>query len=367
MSQVSSNNFTVEQAISAGLSTGMLSYLRSVQLSEAMLYGRKADDESVEVMIEIFEKGVRGQSSNDISPAAAKKNNPGKSNPQVIHAAVLPAGTDRLEIRFTGRILGGALRPASCDNSKVANAYALIADRYASAGGFATLAELYLWNIANGRFAWRNRFMSDSAKVSVIFDGKRLSFDPFMLMLDRYPGVEAIKAAVIDGVPETVDEMISNIAKGFVGETFQFSCSWTGDLPAYSEVFPSQEYVRDERSLKTKNLSRVYAHIPAFSAGRKIDHASIHSQKIGAALRCIDIWHGNDDFGAVPVNPFAGDQATGEVLRMPKSGKSFYDIRADVALLIEGIESAKERSEISNEAHFFMSNLVRGGVFSAAK
>jgi CRISPR-associated protein Csy3 len=367
MTFVRNKIITTEEAITAGLTTGMLAFERSVQLSEAMLYGRKSDDETVEVMVEVYEKGVRGQTSNDISPAAAKKNNPGKSNPQVVHAAVLPSGTDQFEIRFTGRVMGRAMRPVSCDNVDVANAYAHIANSYVEAGGFETLAELYVWNIANGRFAWRNRYMSDVAKVVVSFDGKTLTFDPFALPLDQFPGVDALKEAVIDGGVENVEAMISNMAKGFAGDTFTFSCSWFGDLPPYSEVFPSQDYTREEGSPKTKSLSRIYAYIPTFAAGRRIDHASIHSQKIGAALRSVDIWHGSEDYGALPVNPFTGVQATAEVLRMPKSGNSFYDIRADVSSLVENLAKANGRTDISDKTHFFMANLVRGGVFSAAK
>lgn len=360
------NLTSIQEAIKAGLKTGMLSFGRSVQISEAMLYGRSIDDESVRRPVEITEKGVRGQTSNDISAKAAndKKTNPGKPNPQVVHAAVLPAGTNQLEIHFSARVMGGALSPMGCDNADVHAAHVLAANLYSAAGGFKTLAELYIWNIANGRFAWRNRFMADVAVVTVSAGMTSISFNPFALSLDVFEGVDSLKNAVVEGDVSGVDALIEGFGKGLSGDAvFTFECSYLGTMAPFSEVFPSQEYIRDEGSARTKDISRVYASISNFSGERRIDHASIHSQKIGAALRCIDVWHGNEKFGAVPINPFAGDQGTSEVLRLPGSGKSFYDIRNNVKELFGDLEAGK----CTPEAHFFFANLVRGGVFSSAK
>ena len=95
--------------------------------------------------------------------------------------------------------------------------------------------------------------------------------------------------------------------------------------------------------------------------------ASMHSQKIGAALRHIDIWHGSETHrGAIAVNPYGGVQETSEVLRAPATKKSFYDIRAKATDVLVDIENAKNAADISPNAHFLMANLVRGGVFGSS-
>jgi len=93
----------------------------------------------------------------------------------------------------------------------------------------------------------------------------------------------------------------------------------------------------------------------------------MHSQKIGAALRHIDIWHGSAEHDApIAVNPYGGVQETSAVLRDPKTKKSFYDLRARANDLIAEIEAAESAEQLSGDAHFVMANLVRGGVYGAS-
>ena len=93
----------------------------------------------------------------------------------------------------------------------------------------------------------------------------------------------------------------------------------------------------------------------------------MHSQKIGAALRHIDIWHGSEEHSApIAVNPYGGIQETSTVLREPKTKKSFYDIRARAEALLNAVESTQNVGDLSDDAHFVLANLVRGGVFGAS-
>jgi CRISPR-associated protein Csy3 len=97
----------------------------------------------------------------------------------------------------------------------------------------------------------------------------------------------------------------------------------------------------------------------------------MHSQKIGAALRHIDVWHNDDSYNAIAVNPYDGVQETGARLRVEKnrggtdSAKSFYALRSKPDDLFSAIANAKETNgdDISGDVHFVMANLVRGGVF----
>lgn len=150
------------------LQTGMLALRRSIQVSEALLWGKGTDSDGKPVQLPIIvqEKGVRGQSSEN------NAKNEGKSNPQTVDNAVVPAGCDEFEISFSVRVMPGAMSLHASDSPKVAANYTDLARRYAENGGFAYLAQRYVANLLNGRFAWRNRWQSDDAKVTIGLDRK---------------------------------------------------------------------------------------------------------------------------------------------------------------------------------------------------
>ena len=344
------------------LETGMLAYARSTQITEGLFYATRRDQPDTLTPIEVLEKGVRGQSSED------KAKNPGKSNPQSVEYAIIPQGHDGVQLKFSIRFMPFSLRPHACGNTEVGNAYRRLAAGYRNAGGFRVLAELYAWNIANARFAWRNRFQSDSMTVSVAFIGQTLVFDPFVLSLDAPAGKDEMAAALVEGDTDSLEALIEGISEGLSNEdqeAFVIKVTWSAVMEPGQEVFPSQEYVRDEK--KDDQLSRVFAKLPTVHGGRQVMQASMHSQKIGAALRHIDIWHGSEEHTApIAVNPYGGVQETSAVLREPKTRKSFYDLRARAAGLIADVEAASGPEELSGDAHFVMANLVRGGVYGAS-
>jgi len=344
------------------LETGMLAYARSIQITEGLFYATRSEKPDALTPVEILEKGVRGQSSED------KAKNPGKSNPQSVEYSIVPQGHDGVQLKFSVRFMPLSLRPHACGNTEVGDAYRRLASGYRDAGGFRVLAELYAWNIANARFAWRNRFQSDEMTVTVTFSGQTLVFDPFRLTLDAPAGQGDMEAALVEGDTETLDALMEGIAEGLSndkGEAFTVKVAWAAVMEPGQEVFPSQEYVRDQK--KDDQLSRVFAKLPTAYRGRSVMQASMHSQKIGAALRHIDIWHESEEHMApIAVNPYGGVQETSAVLRDPKTKKSFYDLRAKAADLIAGIEAAKSPEDLSGDAHFVMANLVRGGVYGAS-
>lgn len=348
------------------LETGMLAFARSMQITEGVFYGiRNTHEEQQRVPIEILAKGVRGQSSED------NAKNAGKSNPQVVEFAAVPRGCDGIELSFSARVLPCAMRPHACDEAEVARAYQDLASAYAERGGFRRLAALYAWNIANGRFAWRNRWQTDAAEVRVEFDERKVTFDPLhesLRDLETPVGIDVMAEAMSHGGREDLDTFVDRFAAALCGREgpFTFSVVWAAAMQPGQEVFPSQEYVREEEGAKQENASRVYAKLPAFHNGRVVQQASMHSQKIGAALRHIDVWHGNPSYGAIAVNPYGGVQETSDVLRNKGSKRSFYDLRRKPDVLFAPLEG-EATGEIPGDVHFVMANLVRGGVFGTAK
>lgn len=346
--------------------TGMLAYARSVQITEGLFFATSSTDNNVRTPIEVLEKGVRGQSSED------KAKNPGLSNPQSVEYAVIPQGHDGVELSFSIRFMPLSLRPHACGSTLVGDTHARLAAGYKAAGGYQVLAELLAWNISNARFAWRNRFQSDAMSVTAVFDGRTVTFDPFALSLDQPADREGMLAAMTSGGVEDLDALTKGIADGLSNgdkEAFTVAVRWNAAMEPGQEIFPSQEYVRDEK--KDDQLSRIYAKLPTRVGGRVIGQASMHSQKIGAALRHIDIWHGSTHHDvAIAVNPYGGVQETSDVLRSAaKNGglkNSFYDLRANAGPLLEAVENASGPADLSGDVHFVMANLVRGGVFGAS-
>ncbi len=333
--------------------TGMLAYARSLQISEGVFFGINGDRR---IPVEVLEKGVRGQSSED------RAKNPGLSNPQTVEFAVLPQGCTSVSLDFSIRVLPKAMAPHACGNPAVGKAYTELAEEYARAGGFSVLAELYTWNIANARFAWRNRFQVDSAKVIVRFSGEAIAFDPSVLSLDEAADRDEMAAALVQGDRAALDRFIDGMALGLTKTPFVFDVSWLAEMDAGQEIFPSQEYIREEKAVK--DLSRVFAKLPVFFGGREIGQASMHSQKIGAALRHIDIWHEDETYGPIAVNPYGGVQETADVLRKEKN--SFYAIRKKGDEVLETVRGADDATELPGSIHFLLANLVRGGVFGSS-
>jgi CRISPR-associated protein Csy3 len=346
------------------LETGMLSFARSIQVSESLFFGTRSSEAEYREPVIVREKGVRGQSSE------FKTDNPGKSNPQVVEAAAVPPGCNGVELGFTVSFLPHVRKPFACGDAAVGKAYEDLVGKYAGKGGFELLACLYLWNIANGRFAWRNRWQADEMKVHIETDGRSLTFDPTILDLDKPANLAELQAAAVDGDASSISAMITDIAAGLCGNADARVClkvAWMAAMDEGQEVFPSQEYIRDVG--RSNAPSRVLAKLPTTWNGRTVQQASIHSQKIGAAIRHIDTWHGHQGYGAIAINPYGGVQETGAVLRVEgkrggeDSASSFYALRSRPDELFAAIEGAEDAAAMPSDVHFVVANLVRGGVF----
>lgn len=363
--------------------TGMLAFARSLQITEGLFYGHRAAregpqkndrDENGAVQkepIRVLEKGVRGQTANDFKNDQAyekdqKDTQAGNSNIQTVHSAVVPQGCEKVELSFSLRVLPMSREPHATDVREVGEAYRALTSLYAAKGGYDYLAVLFFWNIANGRFAWRNRFMTDAAEVRISSHLGKMIFDPSVFDLDQIADRDELAAGMTSGACDTLDRTIDAMggALAKTAEPFVIEVSWIAEMTPGQEVFPSQEYLREAR--QEKGLSRVYASLPTFYGGERIDQASMHSQKIGAAIRHIDAWHNDDDHGPIAVNPYGGVQESGHVLRNRGSKRSLYEIRRRDDLM-STLDAAENAADIPGDIHFLVANLVRGGVFGRAK
>lgn len=343
----------------------MLAFTRSLETSEAIMFGGSSQDASVRAPVEVIETGQRGQSSQEkLNRDKVGTSKAGQSNPQMVEIARLPVDCDLLIIEAGLRVMPNSAQPCATDSPAAFQAYAELASLYGATGGFEVLASRYLENIANGRFAWRNRSLSDVAAVKIIFDDTTVVFDPFKLNCDEIMGVDAVKAAVVTGADADVDNLVNHIARGLRDAPVDLSFTWTGSVLPNIEVYPSQEYKYSADKGEKGAPSRRLASIRSRIGGETIRQAAVHSQKIGAALRSIDDWHGSSFYGAIPVNPYGGVQEAGIALRHANNdAPSLYDLTKKPVLFLEDLESGI----LSNNAHFMMANLIRGGVFGSSK
>jgi len=332
----------------------VLAFERKLDPSDALLYAGNWEARHANQAwspVEVREKSVRGTISNRLK---TKDQDPAKldaaiENPnlQTVDVAALPHDADTLKVRFTLRVLGGAGSPSACNDADYRSKLLDTVAAYRDSAGFAELARRYAFNLANGRFLWRNRVGAEQVEVQVaqLVDGKlekSWTFDALAL------GLRDFSAGQRD-----VAELGELIADGLAGRAHVLlQITAFVRIGAGQEVFPSQELILDRgRGDKSKTLY-------AISQGQG-EVAAIHSQKIGNAIRTIDTWYtGADANGPIAVEPYGSVTTQGKAYRQPKQKQDFYTLLDNWVL--------KDEAPTPEQQHYVIATLIRGGVFGEA-
>ncbi|MFD2454532.1 type I-F CRISPR-associated protein Csy3 [Ideonella paludis] len=182
----------------------VLAFERKLDPSDALLFSgswNARQSDAGWTPITVREKSVRGTISNRLK---TKDQDPAKldaaiENPnlQTVDVATLPAEADTLKASFSLRVLSGAGTPNACNNADYQAKLLATVRGYVESVGFGELASRYAYNLANGRFLWRNRVGAEQVEVQVqhIVNGaaaKTWTFDGLSLSLR---GFEAGTAA----------------------------------------------------------------------------------------------------------------------------------------------------------------------------
>ena len=330
----------------------VLAFERKLDPSDALLFSgtwNARQSDAGWAPITVREKSVRGTISNRLK---TKDQDPAKldaaiENPnlQTVDVATLPAEADTLKASFSLRVLSGAGTPNACNNADYQAKLLATVRGYVESVGFGELASRYAYNLANGRFLWRNRVGAEQVEVHVqhIVNGaaaKTWTFDGLSLSLR---GFEAGTAAA------SLKELGDVIAAGLSGKTHVLlQVTAFARLGAGQEVYPSQELILDKASTgKSKTLYVVS------------DVAGIHSQKLGNAIRTIDTWHPEvAEVGPIAVEPYGSITTLGKACRKPGDKIDFYNLLDNWLL--------KDKVPALEQQHFVMATLIRGGVFGDA-
>lgn len=333
----------------------VLAFERKLDPSDALMYAgqwEQRDNADAWQPITIREKSVRGTISNRLK---TKDQDPAKldaaiENPnlQTVDVATLPHDADTLLARFTLRVLGGAGKPSACNNADYQDKLNATVKGYIASHGFTELAKRYAYNLANGRFLWRNRMGAEAVEVRIrlLEQGSAVNewaFDALGLSLRDFTSSDTAKA--------DLEALAEHISSGLSGERYVLL-----EVVAYArvgagqEVFPSQELILDRgRGDKSKTLYQVDG------------VAGIHSQKLGNAIRTIDTWYpqeSEDDLGPIAVEPYGSVTTEGKAYRQPRQKVDFYNLLDNWLL--------KDQEPATEQQHFVMATLIRGGVFGDA-
>lgn len=329
----------------------VLAFERKLDPSDALLLSGNWDMRDVEQgwqPIAIREKSVRGTISNRLP---AKEQDPAKLNAkienpnlQTVDVAMLSAENDTLKVRFTLRVLSGTGQPSACNEPEYRKKLISTVSTYVAEHGFAELGRRYAFNLANGRFLWRNRIGAEQVEVRVqrLENGLPSStwiMDALSLPLRSFDAPESKK--------QSVEELGALIAQGLRGETHVLlQVTAFVRMGNGQEIFPSQELILDKGrgDKKSKTLYAVN------------DIAAIHSQKIGNAIRSVDTWYpGASELGPIAVEPYGSVTTQGKAYRQPKEKMDFYTLLDNWML--------KDKTPAVEQQHFVMAVLIRGGVF----
>lgn len=321
----------------------VLAFEKRMVPSDGYMYETRWDVRQEEkTPICLSEKSVRGTISNRLKNAV--KNDPAKLNAEVekanlqtVDSASLSMECDTLKLCFTLKFLP-VQQPSACNNEehyqKINDMIQAYKDRY----GFTELAKRYAFNIANGRFLWRNRVGAE--QIEIIVTAKELEAQWVFNAYDY-------RLRDFDDEDDNVLTLANYIADALCGnKPYLFLEVEANVLLGHGqEVYPSEELVLDKKSEKSKILYAVN------------DTAAMHSQKLGNALRTIDMWYPeyDDVLRPIAIEPYGAVTNLGKAYRTGTSKKDFYTLFDKY--------SVGEALECEEDEHYVMAVLVRGGVF----
>jgi CRISPR-associated protein Csy3 len=348
-----------------------LNFNRSISPSEGFMFGvdTRVDDHHVDIPVEVIERGIRssisnytnvyGKNAKDTDKNINVLKDPEQANLQKIDVAFLSQDADRLKMIFSVIFQAESLAPSACNDVEFRAALVKLTAAYGVLGGYRELAKRYAWNLINGRVLWRNRFVTELS-IKVSYEDVAFVFHPANISLFSFEE---------QSMPADFGVLVDRIALALQnpGNTLLLTFEVSGKSALGAEVFPSQEWVPDTKKKGDKtDKSRVLSTVDRVVEGRTIRQATMHSQKIGNAIRQIDEWHGQvDEYGATAIEAYGYVQSRSEALRLPSAGgKPVFALLEDIDNVLAKVEAAGSLADLDGDIHYLVAMLIRGGVFS---
>lgn len=315
----------------------MLAFERKLETSDALMFSGDWNNISqVEGWkeIPITKRQNRSTQSAHGTPDADKiKPNPVSSDSD---DANLPLAHDTLKVSFSMRVVGNLGVPFGCNSPAFSTAIQAKTAEFKQGEGVKALAYRYAYNLANGRFLWRNRVGAESIQIQVKTGESSFIFDAYDFSLNNFDQNQN---------NQDLQNLAAIITKGLTGDAHSFVLIEVNAfvrLGHQQHVFPSQEMNMGE---KGKTLFRLEG------------CAAIHNVKIGNAIRTIDTWYPRyaEQKQPIAIEPFGAVTQIGDAFRRNKKEGDFY------SLIIDWVNDVEIEPE---QQVYVVGNLVRGGVFS---
>lgn len=329
----------------------MLSFERKLECSDGLMFSgnwsdekQKDDWQSIPV---VLRQNRSTQSAHGIKHVDKTKPNPVSSDSD---DANLPMDHDTLRVSFTLRVIGNLGKPFACNKPDFAEAIEDKVTAFKNSKGIEELAFRYAYNIANGRFLWRNRVGAKQVEIHVSLDDEPIKFDAYDFSLNGFDK---------NRDNPSLQKLADLFKKGLLGgdETFVLV-----EVEAYvklgkgQHVYPSQEMNMGEKKKKLFQLNKC---------------AAMHNVKIGNAIRTIDEWYGDtmlikaegkDKTEIVDIKPENKNPIAIEPYgSVTQHGRAYR--HTDIDLYSQMIAWVNNDTIDENQQNFVVANLIRGGVF----
>ena len=327
----------------------VLAFDRKLEPSDALMYsGNWTDINAGKAwqVVELFERRNRAVHSNFSQEVLDDEEELQKmmAKPNISWGddAALSHDHDTLKTSFTLRVVGSLNQPSVCNKADFSSVYSEKLGDYIQSDDIEELANRYAYNIANGRFLWRNRVGAQEVKVIV----KHGNFkSPLEFTAYDYP----LKKTTAED--NSVVELARLIKAGLAeDESILLEIDAYANLGKGQRIWPSQEMVLNSpKGEKSRHL---------FSLKIKDKNvAAMHSEKLGNALRTIDDWYPRFSETQSPI----AIEAYGSVTQR---GVAYRSSRNDFkSLLLKWLNTDNDESIPKDEKHFVTAMLIRGGVF----
>ena len=320
----------------------VLAFDRKLEPSDALMYSgswERVKDSSQWKAIELFDRRNRAVKSNfkqDIlDDEGALQKQIAEPNLAWGDDAALEHDNDTLKVSFSLRVIGGLDLPSVCNKVEFERRYREKVSIYAESS-LDVLAKRYAYNIANGRFLWRNRVGAQDIKVFVSHSSlsSTLEFNSYNFPLNNTTAndlsIDSLAQLIKSGLADNENTLLSITAYVKLGEG--------------QRIWPSQEMVKNSpKGEKSRHL---------FHLNGK---AAMHCEKIGNALRTIDDWY------PAATTPIA-IEAYGSVTQR---GVAYRSSKNDFKTLL--LKWLNEESITNDEKHFVVAMIIRGGVFGESE
>jgi CRISPR-associated protein Csy3 len=304
---------------------------RSINVSEGKMWQANWETRNHDTPpLCIYDKAVLASKSYDMSDKKVDTDAL-QPNPQRGQACALSIENDTLLLNFTIKAFPLAEQVHSCPDDNYQHYLNELFDYAKEKKLFYKLAQLYINNIANARFLWRNRRSASQIETIIWMNGEKITFNSKDFRLDTF---------VYDD--DNINKIALAMAKAFAGEVefLDLEVKCYAYLGKGMEVFPSQEMTIDG------DVGKILFSYEGC--------AGIHSQKIGNAIRTIDIWYPDYEKYefALPVEPYGVKRSLGLALR---TSQSFYKL---IDKHITALDKAPEE-----DLMYILAVLIRGGLF----